>query len=632
MKNNQAFSAAKSVSIFLIFLAPFLNAKTDIAFSGLTRAEQFYARNYSLFNKNSEDVDQIWFVRNYIDLNLNVVSDSGVDFKVAVRSKMCPGILGSVGKTHSSEVKIGDTVVGSHAHTLPLQIFWIREGRVSFDLSELLGLSFAGDHVFKIGSFPFSLGRGISLGDAYAVGPEVLGFWTESAIDQFAYGALLSGDIVPKVLTYDFYAAILQNKCGTLGDTGAKIFGQEIGRIGRQERGFGYVNFIIAGRALWSVFDTPAMGKLVLEPYAMYNADPEQKLEFVGDASSRLGTVGVAADYKGDRFECGFDTSVNLGYQKVKGWDRNQISQQNLNGALVVINSSVTETDTAGTRSALFVPPAQTIIDSSAQGESHNGEVIGSYANPANLADIKTLTNATNRFRDNYTNKYEGWMFVADASAWLYKKDLSASVEVGVASGDDNPNIDTQDRVYSGFIGTQEVYSGNRVRSAFVLGGAGRLPRPLSKPLSNQAPTPFSNVVSGFSNLVLGGAALKWAPKDYSHKFTVNPNIIAYFQHYQTRAFDALTGTELACNASPALGVETNLFFDYCPAKDIKVYGVGSVFVPGQHYTDIKGRPLNKEQQKYLDKLNRTGFDTDKLPNIGDNTAFTINIGIQYSF
>jgi len=145
---------------------------------------------------------------------------------------MCPGILGSVGKTNPSEVKIGDTVVGYHAHTLPLQLFWMREGWVSFDLSELLGLSFAGDHVFKIGSFPFSLGRGISLGDAYAVGPEALGFWTESAIDQFAYGALLSGDVVSDALTYDFYAAILQNKCGTFGDTAAKYLDKRLAVLG----------------------------------------------------------------------------------------------------------------------------------------------------------------------------------------------------------------------------------------------------------------------------------------------------------------------------------------------------------------------------------------------------------------
>ena len=84
------------------------------------------------------------------------------------------------------------------------------------------------------------------------------------------------------------------------------------------------------------------------------------------------------------------------------------------------------------------------------------------------------------------TRTKAGWQYLTDLFG-LYKKDLSAGVSAGVASGDDNPNIDTQDRVYSGFIGLQEIYSGgSRVRSAFVLGGAGKLPRPLSEPTSNE--------------------------------------------------------------------------------------------------------------------------------------------------
>lgn len=633
MKNIKIQVQQLAVLATFLISSQLCSMASNLSFSGMVKAEQFYAQNYSLLNDNAYHIDRIWYARTITDLSVNSFTDH-VEFNMTVRNKYCPGIPGSVGKTNNADVKLADIVFGPHSHTLPLQLFWMREGWMSFDITAISGLDFVGQHSFKIGAFPFELGRGIALGSAYAVGPEVLGFYTDSAIDQYAYGALFSGDIVSGVLTYDLYASILQNKSGTLGDTGLKIYGQEVGRIGRAERGFGKINFIIAGRGIWTVLDTPNFGKLSLEPYAVYNSDPEQKVEFFADASSKLGTVGCAGEYKGNRFEMGFDSAINLGYQRVRGWDRNTVTVENRDGSLVTINSHVTEANSLGGSSnkALFVSQAQTIINDAAQGESHNAQVIGSYQDPLNVLNTKTLTNAVNRFRDAYTNTYNGWMFVIDGLVYLSQKDLSLATEVGVSSGDNNPNIDTQDRCYSGFIGLQELYSGKRVRSAFVLGGAGKLPRPLSQPLSKQAPTPFSNVVSGLNNLVFGGVSLKWKPQRKHHQCTVHPNIIAYFQHFQTKAFDAFTGKELNCDASPHLGVEANMFFDYIPFDSVKIYGVASLFVPGQHYTDIKGKPLNKDQQKALDILDRTGFDKDKIPGLGDNTAFTFNIGIQYNF
>ena len=73
------------------------------------------------------------------------------------------------------------------------------------------------------------------------------------------------------------------------------------------------------------------LGSFELEPYALYNRDPEQRVEFFGDASSRLGTIGLAGEYLSSCWEFGFDYAVNLGRQKVKGWDRNQVELQNRN-------------------------------------------------------------------------------------------------------------------------------------------------------------------------------------------------------------------------------------------------------------------------------------------------------------
>ena len=63
-----------------------------------------------------------------------------------------------------------------------------------------LHLGFESNHSFTVGAFPFELGRGISLGAAYAIGPGPLGFYSDGMIDQFAFGFKFSGEIVPDVL------------------------------------------------------------------------------------------------------------------------------------------------------------------------------------------------------------------------------------------------------------------------------------------------------------------------------------------------------------------------------------------------------------------------------------------------
>jgi hypothetical protein len=60
--------------------------------------------------------------------------------------------------------------------------------------------------------------------------------------------------------------------------------------------------------------------------------------------------------------------------------------------------------------------------------------------------------------------------------------------------------------------------------------------------------------------------------------------------------------------------------------KPLKFFFVGSVFLPGQHFKDIKGKPLNDEQVGALD-----GVIID-IPTIGTDPGVTLNIGLQYSF
>ncbi len=634
------------IAIIQLFFTNFLNAElvttyndVRLGFSGVFKPETFYGKNINWLN-NDNDFDKVYFSRQTFDLTADVqygektYGDKVLEFLFQVRNKGVWGNPESIASTTFGDIKVLNAIRGTHKHGFPRHIFWIRQIWLQFNLNQAANLPFENIHTFTLGAFPFQLGRGIALGDAYAVGAETLGFWADSAIDQYAFGVKFSGDIFRKVLSYDLYTAILQNNSGSLADTEKTVLAQEFGGITNPQRGFGKVNYIVAGRLNWTAFDNDWLGKLTLEPYGLYNNDPEQKIEFPADASSKLGTAGLASEFYGNRFEFGFDYAVNFGQQRVKGWDRNIIREDNRGGVVVLVNDQVTATyeNLAGdtvTESAPFVvkSDAQKIIDTTYRDESQNGKGIGKVTSLGYLTNVPgseiTLTNKPARFGNPYTNKYEGWMFVTDASyAFGKKKDLQVAIAAGVTSGDDNPNFETKDGTYDGFIGLQEVYSGKRVRSVFLLGGAGKLKRLLSTPAASdvQAPSTKAQAISGFTNLVFCGTSLKWKPAEWKKSFEINPNVLALWQEHPIG------------NARTFLGVETGLFINWSLLKDLKLYWVSSMFFPGSHYKDRMGEPvLTEEERNFANNENPTAIQ-DRIAGLGNNVAYTFNLGLIYTF
>lgn len=611
----------------------------DFIFSGVFKPETFYGKNINWLN-NDNNFDKSYYSRHVLDLTADIVygkqtyGDKIVEFLFQLRNKGIWGNPESIASTTFADIKVLNAIRGTHKHGFPRHIFWIRQLWLQFNLNQVASLPFKNIHTFTIGSFPFQLGRGIALGDAYAVGPEVLGFWADSAIDQYAFGAKFSGDLFPKILSYDLYTAILQNNSTGLADTEKTILAQAFGGISNPERGFGKVNYIVAGRLNWTAFDNEWLGKLTLEPYGLYNNDPEQKIEFPADASSKLGTTGLAGEFYGNRFEFGFDYAINFGQQSVKGWDRNIIKENNRRGVVTLVNDQVTATytDLNGVQVSEPAPfveksDAQKIIDTTFRNESQNGKEIGTvtalgYLTNAPGSDI-ILTNKSARFGNPYTNKYNGWMFVTDAAySFCKNKDLQIAIAAGVTAGDDNPNFATKDGTYDGFIGLQEVYSGKRVRSVFLLGGAGRLKRLLSTPAASdvQAPSTKAQAISGFTNLVFCGTSLKWKPKEWKKPFEINPNVLALWQERQIG------------NARTFLGVETGLFINWSLLKDLKLFWVSSMFFPGSHYKDRMGEPVLTDQERdFVNSQNPTAIQ-DRIAGLGANVAYTFNLGLIYTF
>lgn len=620
------------------------------------KPESFFGRNIHRLN-NFIDADNIIFSRHTLDINFGLkygekyYDHTAMDFFTSFRIKTIWGNPGSI-LTTDEAIKLLDTITGRHAHVVRLEVPRFREIWVSFNINDAFCIGFENQHYFTIGTFPFELGRGISFGNAYAISQGFLGFYSDNTVDQYTPGYKFFGEIIKDKLTYDIYGGILENLSDSFKNTTAKVRGQEFGRKNTPQRGFGQIDYVIAGRLRWIPYDEK--GKHAsFEPYVLYNYAPEQKVEFIADAKANLGTFGLACEFRRGNFECGFDTAFNRGGQRVRSWDRNIIQIQNKiddnnKPRIVQVNSRVIAQEVTmfdgpviSSSKAVFVPgsPAQNAIFSAAEDESQNGQLIG---NDTFVLDDKTvqLRNDINRFRNGYTNKFNGWMFVGDAAYTFHEGDLKIAAMIGVASGDEDPNRELNDpnatefdQVYSGFIGLQEIYSGERVRSAFLLGGAGRAPRPLTSPSQATALDALPSTVSNFTNLVLAGGSLTWEPDSWDREFKVMTNVLSYWTEKRIKAFDVKTNQSSATKrAAPHLGVEANIFMDVEMFSGIRLYTVDSVFIPGAFYRDVKGKPLTIDELDILDIDDPTGVDFDRLPLLSNDIAYTLNFGIEIKF
>ncbi|MDR3646355.1 MAG: hypothetical protein P4L22_02315 [Candidatus Babeliales bacterium] len=593
------------------------------------RTEAFYARSTRLLS--GSPLDQVVYPQTTIEVSIYAETEEAVKAQLILRNKSRWGNPNSIAQTTESPVKLVDGEFGTHKHFLGRQIVWVKECWAEILLNKAFELPAKKEHTWKMGLFPFELGRGISLGSAYAVSPGLIGFFNSNIIDQFAPGSLIHGTICEDKLKlyYDFYVAVLDNKSDSFDVVNSKIYAQEIGRRDNPYRGFGKINYLIAGKVDWITESIFGNDKLIIEPYGLYNKDPEQRVEFPSDASSNLGTFGIYVDYTGKCFEWGCDFALNYGAQNVKAWDRNIIEFGEREGRIVEQYSRVFQGKDKKIK-ALVTDANKVIVNGSAQSPALNGKEIGT----------SDLYNGNNRFRAGYKNKYKGgFMFVSDAT-YKFTDKFQISATLGLATGDENPNRNLKDPLdsemdgdYQGFIGLQEVYSGKRVKSLFII-GSNKLVRPLSFPDVEIAPIErFASDTPGFSNLVYGGLGLTWKPVSSTGKqVNINTNVISYWQEQPTKKFSRTLKRTINELASSYLGTEVSLWFDAKLLKSLKAFIITGVFIPGQHYKDIKGTPLNADQLKILDKVNDTGYKGAIPPILGDHWAYVLNFGLEYNF
>lgn len=554
--------------------------------------------------------------------------------KSTIRNKGTWGDPESIANTGFSTIKDLDAVIGDHQHPINVHVPIIRELWMEFEFGGLFNRKWDTKHYFTMGLFPFQLGRGISLGDAYTTTPDLLGYNPANSVQQYAPGFKLSGEIIEKRrLTYDIYFEVADNKAGTFDNENQRMRANQYGHKFNQARGPRILNYIAAARLKWLPWDSEGHW-ISLEPYGLFDHEKEQKIDFIGDSSSKLATFGFAFESECGDWEFGGEVAKNFGHQNVKGVDKNIVEKELrigipffVNSKVIAINDNPATNDLAG-KKAVFVKANQQTIDTSFECASQNGMPIGN-----------NLQNDDNRFRNPYENKYHGAMAVFDMAYWLHRPHAKLALAVGFASGDEAPHkVLTEDderphRKYDGFISLQEIYNGTRVKSAFLLNGSGKVPRVLSFPSSDLVGDRFATTVTRFTNLIYTGSALWLKFMTWSQAWSINPNALAYWQDNRTHFFDRDESGNLKTGcARRYLGLELNTFIETMILVDLKFFLVGAVFIPGGHFKDIQGRPLNKDQQKFLDSLNDTGVRVNKVPLLNACPGYFVNIGLEYKF
>ena len=595
-----------------------------ITVGGKTSSDCYIAKN--LIMLNSAIPDEIGYFKQTVDLTGRIAwgkekfGHNALEVFNDLRAKGLWGDSGSAVNTLNDTIKLDgiDVVVGSHKHKNKKAYINLRETWFQVSLNAVFNLEHERVQFAKFGFFPFSLGRGIALGAVYGQTKDFLGISSGYNSDQFAPGIDIHGDIIKDKLSYDFYYAKLEENSDNLGKTFNFIKANHVGKSDRPWRGVDKDNDLLALRFKWKDENTK-LGTLELEPYILYNEASDRKIEFEADAKSELGTAGVSLDIKKNNFECGAEGAFNFGQETAYNIDRNELAIGNSNAQVIVkytkivdVNGAVVNVTTAN----------KTIVDAS------NNITNDSYIGTGDEA----LYNSATRFRPEYTNKYGGWMFVADAAYTFDEADVKIAATYGYASGDKNPhspqNSDIEkDKTYRGFVGLQEWYTGKRVKSVIVL-DARKIKRPLTIPTDERS----AGDDTSFTDLQFIGAGITWFPKEHNvDRFSLTSNVLSYWKAYTAHKYDRANETTSSAEASKFLGVEWNVRLRYEVFKNFHAYGDFAIFFPGTYYNDVKGTPLRGDIYNKLDAANRTGLDPANY-RLGNDTACYMNLGLFYKF
>jgi hypothetical protein len=644
------------------------NEDLSIELDGKIRIDSLYGHNTRFLNSGNNPYDDYLVPgKSTLDLGLGIAygmmthGREVIDFGIDLRNRSTWGKPDEVATTTVTSLKDGAYSYGTHKHDIGVPVLYVRGFDLTIDINALSKkpIDDCPLNHFKLGFFPFEIGRGISLGAAYAVTPDLLTYEPGDVIQEFAPGIMFTGILDKnKKLKYRSYLGILKNESANSNDVNEQVRGMQYGHKYFPQRGFGVFNIV------WGTqFDYKLLceGKdnLILSPYIIYAHEGEEKALITSDSFSNLVTLGFDLNGKYKKMEFDIEFAQNIGKQNVLGIDTNNIisdirvytDENNASTVTnILVNDNITyigETVTTDikNKNAAFLgasDPRQIAINSVYPSAENNSQKIEFPAG----SNIYSLQNSATRFRDPYQNYLKGFMIVGDYSYNLtcFEKDFKWNLAAGYASGDENPNSSLEKKGdymknsnYTGFISIQEIYSGKTVRSVFLLSGVGKIPRILSIPAidsSSSDPIAFPTKIGRFNNITYFGTSINTNVESCNYNWKFNPNILIFYQPDAPIIYDINLKNKLGKESiSPFLGTEINLFLESLPKAidGLKFFAVATVFAPGSYYSDLKNVPLDKSQLAYI-KAIESGKSAVFTNLIGNSLAFNLNLGLEYKF
>lgn len=596
---------------------------------GNLKQEYVYAANSVMLN--DELPDDVGYFKTTLNLSPHFsygeqkFGHSAIEAQATLRHKSLWGQSGRTTITDDVATSIVDTLSATHKHKATKPLIWLREAWLKLSLNAIVGSESENLHFVQAGTFPFSLGRGISLGSGYGTPKGYLGVY-DRVNDFYAPGLLATGSLIKNRLEYDLYYAKFDEKSAEMDDTFNRTKASQVGKKSSPWRGEGQDDNVWAGQfRVYALNHEANEQELKFQPYVMWNDAKDKKVDFESDSRNRLGIAGASLDWEYNNFECGAEAAFNFGHQTVYEWDRNRINLKRAGNGFVYEEYSHIN---VGAAPAVVTTAHKTVVDADLNlGTSYNGKDIAA----------SDMTNATNRFRPAYKNSYAGWMTVADAAYTFEDHGLKLAVSGGYASGDENPQNQTVDGKYKGFVGLNELYTGGKVTSILMLAQRDIM-RPMSVTDSTIVGTdddPTETTVGGdstFTDLALVGAGVTWKP-NYSflaEKLSLNPNVMGFWKNHSSLKYDVNSDTVIAnSKASKYLGTEINLIADYKLFTDCKFFVQAAAFLPGSYYKDIKGLPLKDD---LIAKVPGVPVDQAAKFRIGDDASWYVNLGVDYKF
>jgi len=122
----------------------------------------------------------------------------------------------------------------------------------------------------------------------------------------------------------------------------------------------------------------------------------------------------------------------------------------------------------------------------------------------------------------------------------------------------------------------------------------------------------------------------------------LNSNVLHYWQDRATNkyclsVYGSDSSGSLNEKASKWLGLEANLFLEVNWLDNLKGFLATALFIPGQHFDEVIGKPMNASQ--YLEVARDNGncdvrycIDNNQYPLLNNKAAFVLNFGFEYTF